>query len=125
MRTALALFLCLPLLAPPGLCACGAGTASPAASKCGCCKVSRKKCPAKSDRVAGQPQPHGNHAPACPAHPTANVRLVKAGTPGFTVAAPAVAPLTIAVPPVYVSRPPDPADDSQSDPPLYLNALRC
>src|SRR5205085_2721015 len=56
MRTVLALLLCLPLLAPPGLCACGAQAPTRSAPKCGCCHTAaRKECPAKADRLPRRP----------------------------------------------------------------------
>jgi hypothetical protein len=125
MRTVLTLLLCLPLLAPPGVCACGAASPVRSKAQCGCCHShTRKKCPAKP-AAGGQPRSHDDHAPTCPAHPAASVSLAKALTPVLTIEASAGVSPTIPAPTVDDSRPPLPDSDSSSDPPLYLHAPRC
>src|SRR5690348_5972461 len=122
MRSVLVLFLCLPLLVPPGVCACGAGSTVRSKAECGCChKHARAKCPAKP-AVAGEPRPHDDHAPSCPAHPAAGVSLAKVVTSVLTVESPAAGRFTISALAVHVSHPPAPVSDSHSDPPLYLHA---
>ena|SRR5215207_10848957 len=127
MRIVVTLFLCLPLLVPPGVCACGARPASRTAPKCECCKAARKACPAKPARIADEPRSTDDHAPSCPAHPTAGMRLVKHVTPVQPVDTLApVCPVASTTPsPAYISRLPTPVGDSHSDPPIYLHALRC
>jgi hypothetical protein len=124
------MFLCLPMLLPPGLCACGAEPQKQSAPKCGCChKAARKSCPAKSHRVASQPRSADRHALSCPAHQSAGVRLVKQSPPVTSVDLDISSPadLTAVSVAVHVSRPPLPRSDAHSDPPIYLLAcaFRC
>src|SRR4051794_28424119 len=87
MRTVLSVLLCMPLLVPPGVCACGARSMTQSAPKCGCCHkalvAGTLRVPKPSAhgvcrlQTVGHPRPDRDHPRACPAPPPADVRLAK------------------------------------------------
>ena len=125
MRTVLSVLLCLPLLVPPGVCACGARPMTQSAPKCGCChKPARTKAPTAT---VGQPRPDRDHALACPAHPTADVRLAKHQVAAVTFDLPGSSLYAVLPKSNEASPAPAAVSDSHADPPLYLLvcAIRC